>query len=104
MVESKEQQGVSGFNSSFWKIDRESVTTCAEKKNGNMLQVNLLGNHGLRKIGCYLDSLWISINIILMMVINNEESKLNYMLRIQNDCAHFEEQRFVFISDRHIFT
>ena len=52
-----------------------------------MLQVNLLGNHGLRKIGCYLDSLQISINIILMMVINNEESKLNYMLRIQNDCA-----------------
>lgn len=52
-----------------------------------MLQINSLGSHGLRKISCYLDFLRRSVNIILMVLINNEESKLGYVLRIQTGCA-----------------
>lgn len=45
-MEKKTQQGVSGFNLSFEKINRESVTTYTWKKNGNILQINSLGSHG----------------------------------------------------------
>lgn len=83
-VENQMQKGVPGFNLSFEKINRKSVTTYACEKNGNILQINSLESHGLRKICCYLDFLWSSINIILMVLINNEESKWGYILRIRN--------------------
>lgn len=90
------QQGVSGFNLSFKKLKGSQVTTGAWKKNGNVLQINPLGSHRLRKIGCYLDFLCRSINIILMVLINNEESKLCYSLWIQNYCAFIWKSKIYF--------